>query len=307
MAEAHIKSKKVQWSLYIMLIPAIVIVAIYHYGPLAGLTIAFQKFNITKGLFGSEWIGFDNFRYIFSLPNFGQVLYNTVFIAISKMVLGLIFPIFVSLMLNEVRYTKLKRSIQTAIYLPHFISWVIISGVLIDILSPSHGIINYLLGLFGAEPVFFLGNKSTFPYIIIFSSVWKSFGFSTIMYMAALTTIDPNLYEAASIDGAGRFRRIWHITLWGIMPIIVLNGTLMLGSVLDGGFDQVFNLYSPMVYETGDILDTLVYRTGIQPARGSIPQYDIAVAIGLFKSGVSFFMVSIAYWLAHKFADYKIF
>ncbi len=301
------KARQVQWSLYMMLIPAVIITAIYSYGPLIGLTIAFQKFEISKGLFGSKWIGLDNFKYIFLLPNFGRVLYNTIFISTMKMALGLVFPILVSVLLNEVKLVKIKRSIQTVIYLPHFISWVIIAGLMIDILSPSHGIVNHVLKSFGIEPIFFLGDKGTFPYIIVLSDVWKGFGYSTIMYMAALTTIDPNLYEAAEMDGAGRLRRIWNITIPGITPVIVLNATLMLGQVLNAGFDQIFNLYSPMVYETGDIIDTLVYRIGMQPGAGRMPRYDIATTIGLFKSGISFVLISIAYWMASKFANYKIF
>lgn len=307
MIKTQIRNSKVQWALYIMLIPAVIITAIYSYGPLIGLSIAFQRFDITKGLFGSEWIGFDNFEYIFMLPDFGRVLYNTLFISIMKIILGLVFPIFVSILLNEMNRVKIKRSIQTMIYLPHFISWVIIAGLMIDILSPSHGIVNHILGLFGIKPIFFLAQKEIFPYVIVISDVWKSFGFATIMYMASLTTIDPNLYEAAGIDGAGRFRRIWNITLPGIIPIIVLNATLMLGQVLNAGFDQIFNLYSAMVYETGDIIDTMVYRIGIQPGMGRMPQYDIATTIGLFKSGVSFVLISVAYWLANKLANYKIF
>lgn len=304
MNKAISTKRRVQWALYMMLIPGIIITAIYSYGPLIGLSIAFQKYNFAKGLFGSEWIGLDNFKYIFMLPEFGTVLFNTLKISIMKMVLGLIFPIFVSILLNEMRNVKLKRSVQTFIYLPNFISWVIISGLLIDMLSPSTGIINHIIKAFGFEPVFFLANKTIFPYIIVLSDVWKGFGFGTIIYLAALTGIDLSLYEAANMDGAGRIQRMWHITLPGITPVIVLNSTLMLGGILNAGFEQVFNLYSPMVYETGDIIDTLVYRIGMS---STVPQYDIATAIGLFKSVISFVLISSAYWMAHKFADYKIF
>jgi putative aldouronate transport system permease protein len=304
MYQAISTKRRVQWALYIMLIPGIIITAIYSYGPLVGLSIAFQKYNFAKGLFGSEWIGLDNFRYIFMLPEFGRVLFNTLKISIMKMALGLIFPIFISILLNEVRSVKLKRSVQTFIYLPHFISWVIISGILIDMLSPSTGIINNIIKALGFEPIFFLADKTMFPYIIVLSDVWKGFGFGTIIYLAALTGIDPSLYEAANMDGAGRIQRMRHITLPGITPVIVLNATLMLGGILNAGFDQIFNLYSPMVYETGDIIDTLVYRIGMS---SDVPLYDIATAIGLFKSVISFVMISSAYYMAHKFADYKIF
>ena len=302
--EAKKRIHRVQWALYLMLIPGILITAVYSYGPLAGLSIAFQRYNIAKGLFGSEWVGFENFRYIFMLPDFGRVVFNTVYISILKMIFGFIFPILVAIFLNEMHNEKLKRVIQTFIYLPHFISWVIISGVLIDILSPSTGIINQIIKAFGMEPVFFLSNKDVFPYVIVVSDIWKNFGFGTIIYLAALTKIDLNLYEAAHIDGAGRFRRILHITFPGIMSVVVLCATLTLGNVLNAGFDQIYNLYSPVVYETGDIIDTLVFRIGME---SSVPQYDIATAIGLFKSVVSFILISTTYWLAYKFADYRIF
>jgi putative aldouronate transport system permease protein len=301
------ESRKIQWALYLMLIPGIVITLIYSYGPLVGLSIAFQKFDITKGLFGSQWVGLENFKYIFLLPDFGRALYNTIFISFLKMIIGLIFPIIIAILLNEVRHIKFKRTVQTFVYLPYFISWVIVAGVMIDMLSPSSGIINHILGTFGVKPIFFLGEKHVFPYVIVISDIWKGFGFGTIIYMAALTGIDPSQYEAAEIDGANRFQRIWNITIPGIMPIIVLSATLTLGSLLNAGFDQVINLYNPMVYDTGDIIDTLVYRVGIEGANGTIPQYDIGAAIGLFKSVVSFILVSSAYWTAHKFADYTIF
>jgi putative aldouronate transport system permease protein len=301
------KTSRVRWALYIMLIPGVLLTLVYSYGPLAGLSIAFQKFNFTKGLFGSPWVGLENFRYIFKMPAFTRALVNTLLISGCKILLSLAFPIFVTILLNEVRHTAFKSAVQTFIYLPHFISWVIVAGILMDILSPSTGIVNGALRALGLQPVFFLGDPNVFPVTVVLSDIWKGFGFSTILYMAALTSIDPNLYEAAVVDGANRFHRIWYITLPGLIPIIVLNGTLKLGTVLDAGFDQVSNLYSPTVYKYGDIIDTLVYRTGIQVVRDSIPRYDIAATIGLFKSAVSCTLVSLTYALAHKFADYKIF
>jgi putative aldouronate transport system permease protein len=301
------RKRRVRWALYVMLVPGAAVTLVYSYGPLLGLVIAFQKFDFTKGLFGSEWIGLGNFRYIFGLNDFNRALGNTLFIAVFKLALGLAFPILISLLLNEIRATGFKRAIQTLIYLPFFISWVILAGIMRDILSPSAGILNGILGFLGVEPVFFLGDAALFPWVMIALDVWKGFGFGTILYLAALTGIDPNLYEAAGIDGAGRLRRMLHITLPGLAPIIVLNGTLSLGNVLNAGFDQIANLYSSVVYRTGDILDTLVYRVGIQSVRDSIPRYEIATTIGLFKSAVSCALISASYYLAHKFADYKIF
>ncbi len=290
------------WPLHLMILPGFLLVLVYSYGPMAGLIIAFKKFLPSKGIWGSPWIGWDNFNFVMSLPDTSQIIRNTIIIALMKMIAGLIVPILVALMLNEVRKAAFKRTVQTLIYLPHFLSWIILGGILIDILSPSQGIVNKLLGLFGFEQIFFLGDNRWFRFTLVFSDVWKEFGFSTIVYLAALTSINPVLYEAAEIDGANRWRQTWHITLPGMLPIIVLLSTLSLGSVLNAGFDQVFNLYSIPVYETGDIIDTFVYRIGIQKA-----QYGIATAIGLFKSVVSLFLISLSYFLAYRFANYRIF
>ncbi|HEY5562630.1 MAG TPA: ABC transporter permease subunit [Clostridiaceae bacterium] len=296
------RRKTIQWSLYLMLLPAFIIALIYNYGPLFGLAAAFEKFDTAKGIFHSQWVGLENFIYIFKYPNFTKIIFNTFYIASMKIVASFMFPIFIALLLSEIQNLRLKKSIQTLIYLPHFISWVIISAILIDVLSPSTGVVNTLLSFVGVKPIYFLGEPKVFPYLLVASDVWKEFGFGTVVYLAALTGIDPSLYEAANVDGASRFQRIWHISVPGIVPIMVLLGTLSLGSVLNAGFDQVFNLYNPLVYSTGDILDTLTYRLGIVDA-----QYDLATAIGLFKSLVSLVMVSTSYYLAYKVADYRIF
>ncbi|MFD0958142.1 ABC transporter permease [Paenibacillus chungangensis] len=285
-----------------MLIPGIVIVFIYSYIPMLGIIMAFQKYIPTKGLLHSKWVGMKNFEYLFNMPDFYQVLWNTVFIAIMKIGFGLVVPITIAILLNEVGKRFVKRWVQTLIYLPHFLSWVILGGVLIDILSPSTGLVNQFLGLFSIEPIFFLGDNDWFPFTLILSEIWKEFGFSTIVYLAALTTINPSLYEAAVIDGANRWKQTWHITIPGMLPVIVLMATLSLGNVLNAGFDQVFNLYSPLVYESGDIVDTLIYRVGLIDM-----QYGAATALGLFKSFISFMLVSVSYWLAYKVADYRIF
>lgn len=298
----------VQKSLYLMILPAVVLIGIYSYGPLMGWSIAFQKFNLGKGLFGSEWIGLENFKYIFMLPEFYRALFNSFFIASMKLVAGTAVPVLVSLMLNEMRWKSGKRIIQTTIYLPHFISWVMIAGIVGDMLLPSTGIVNAVIKFFGGQPVMFMADKAVFPYVLVAADVWKEFGFGTIIYLSTLTSIDPNLYEAASIDGAGRFRRIWHITMPGLLPIIALLTTLNLGHILNAGFDQVVNMYSAIVYDSGDILDTLVFRIGgLGGNAGTVPQLEIATAVGMFQSVVSFALVSITYYLAHRFADYRIF
>jgi putative aldouronate transport system permease protein len=282
-----------EWPLHLMLLPGIAIVLIYSYGPMVGIMIAFEHFVPARGIFGSEWVGFDNFKFVMSLPDTYRVLYNTIFIAFMKMIAGQMVPIAFALLLNEVRNTVMKRSVQTLVYLPHFLSWIILGGIMIDILSPSSGLVNQTLQTLGFKPIFFLGDAHWFPYVLVVSDIWKEFGFSTIVYLAALTSINPALYEAAAIDGANRWRQTRHVTLLA---------TLSLGQILNAGFDQVFNLYNPQVYETGDILDTLVYRLGLEQA-----QYGMATAVGLFKSAVSLLFISVSYWLAYRFANYRIF
>lgn len=289
--------------LHLMLLPAVVALIIFHYIPMAGIVIAFEKFIPAKGLFGNQqWIGLKNFEYVFKLPSFGSVLWNTVYISVMKIICGLVVPIVISVMLNEVRRKSLKTYIQTAIYLPHFLSWVVLGGIFIDILSPSDGLVNRLIMSCGGTPIFFLGDNKWFPATLIITETWKEFGYGTIVYLAAITGIDPSLYEAAQIDGANRWKQTLHVTLPGMRMVIVLLLVLNLGNLLNAGFDQVFNMYSPPVYESGDIIDTFVYRIGLLDA-----QFGVATAVGLFKSIVSFTLISVSYYCAYRFADYRIF
>jgi len=297
------KSRK--WRLeapfHLMLLPGALLVFIFAYIPMFGIIIAFQKFYPTQGFFRSAWVGFDNFRYIFQLPNFGRVMWNTVFIATMKIILTLTVPVITALLLNEVRRRYFKRTVQTLIYLPYFLSWVILAGILMDVLSLD-GIANRMLGLLGIDQIFFLGDNRWFPWTLIFSDVWKQFGFDTIIYLAALTGINPTLYEAAVLDGAGRWKQTLHITLPGIAPIVILMMTLSLGNVLNAGFDQVFNLYSAPVMESGDIIDTMIYRIGLENF-----QFSVSAALGVFKSVIAFALISVSYWCAYRFANYRIF
>ncbi len=289
--------------LHVMILPGLVFIAIFSYVPMAGIVIAFQKFIPAKGLFGDQqWVGWNNFRYVMDLPSFTQVFWNTLTISSMKLVLGLLVPIIFSILLNELKNEIAKRSVQTAIYLPYFLSWVVLGGILIDLLSPSNGIVNSLLSAIGIEPIFFLGDNDWFPATLIMSDIWKNFGYGTIIYLAAITGIDPGLYEAATIDGANRWKKAWHITLPGMRMVIVLLAVLSLGQLLNAGFDQVFNLYSPQVYESGDILDTFVYRIGLLDA-----QYGVATAVGFFKSIISFILIAGSYFFAYRYAKYRIF
>ncbi|WP_367575782.1 ABC transporter permease [Acutalibacter intestini] len=288
--------------LYIMLVPAVVLVAIYSYGGMVGTVIAFQKFNPANGLFGSEWVGLKNFQNLFSMPNFWPVIRNTIVISLAKMIGNIVVPVTFSLLLNEVSRSGLKRTYQTMVYLPNFLSWIILSGIFVDILSPSSGIVGRAFQAFGAKAPFFLGDSFWFPITMVVTDVWKNFGFKSVIYLAALTGVDPALYESASIDGANRWKQTWHITLPGILSTIVLMTVLSMADILNGGFDQIYNLYSPAVYSTGDILDTFVYRLGIERT-----QFALSTAAGLFKSGVSLIFVTASYWMADRFAGYRIF
>ena len=294
---------KKEFPLHLMVIPGLLLVLLFSYIPMAGIVMAFQRFLPAKGMFGDQkWVGVDNFKFIFSLPGFQRAFSNTISIAFWKIVTGLLVPVVIALLLNEVRSGKMRRTLQTCVYMPYFLSWVILGGILVDLLSPSSGIVNLILSKIGGTPIFFLGDNRYFRSTLIITNVWKEFGFGTIVYLAAIMGIDSSLYEAAVVDGASRWRQTWHITLPGIRMIIVLMAVLSLGNVLNGGFDQVFNLYSSVVYETGDIIDTFVYRMGLLDA-----QYGPATAVGLFKSVVSFVFIASSYWMAYKFADYRIF
>lgn len=289
--------------LHLMILPCVMVVFVFSYLPMAGTYIAFQDFNPAMGLFKPQkWVGLQNFEYILNIPGSMKILWNTIYISFFKIAGMIIVPVTFALLLNEIGRQRLKRVAQSIVYLPHFLSWVILSGILLDVLSPSEGIINKLLGGIGIEPVFFLGDKTWFPITMVVTDIWRNFGFGTVVYLAALTSIDPTLYESAIVDGAGRMKQTIYITIPGIMPIIILMTVISIGGILNAGFDQIYNMYSPQVYETGDIIDTFVYRLGMEQA-----QYSAATAVGLFKSAVSFIFVSMSYLLADKLANYRVF
>ena len=286
---------------HVMLLPGMIFLVIFSIIPMFGIVMAFQNFVPAKGIFGSKFVGLAQFRRLFMLPDFRQILENTLIIALSKIIVGTLLAIVFAVLLNECRNVRYKRFIQTAVYLPHFLSWVILAVMFSNIFSYT-GIINQLVTALGGEPVMFMISNTWFRPIIIGTDVWKEFGYNAVIYVAAMTSIDPSLYEAADIDGAGRWKKIMHITLPGILPTIILMGTLSIGNVLNAGFDQVFNMYSPLVYRTGDIIDTYVYREGLVNI-----QYSFATAVGLFKSIISFALLTTAYKLADKFCGYRIF
>jgi putative aldouronate transport system permease protein len=288
-------------SLYLMLIPGIILLLIFHYYPMYGVIIAFQKFNPGLGFERSPWVGLDNFKYLFAIPGISQIFMNTLIIAVLKIITLQLSSLGLAILLNEVRHMVFKRAIQITIYLPHFLSWVVLSGILIDMLG-SRGLMSNILRILGIAPIMFLGSNETFVPLLVITNLWKEVGWSTIIFLAALTGIDPTLHEAAAIDGASRWQRIVNVNIPGIAPTIILISCLSLGGILNAGFEQILNLYSPVVYQTGDILDTYVYRAGLISAR-----YSLAGAIGLIKSVMGFILVVIAYWLADKYSGYRIY
>lgn len=285
----------------LMVIPGYLWLLLFSIVPMFGIIMAFQDYNPGLGFFHSPWVGLSNFRYMFSLSDSWSIMYNTVFIATGKVVLNLIFPLIFALLLNELRIRRMKRLVQSVTYMPYFLSWVILAGILADILG-YNGPFNMIRSSLGLPKTMLFGNAKSFPWLLIFSDVWKTFGFNAIIYLAALTGISPNLYEAAAIDGAGRWSRLYHITLPGIAVTVMMLMTLGLGNVLNAGFDQVFNMYNKLVYSTGDIIDTWVYRTGLISLR-----FSLASAVGLLKSVVGFVLVALGYILADRFAGYRIF
>lgn len=288
-------------SYYLMVIPGVALLFVFNYIPYYGLVMAFQDFNPGLGFTRSPFIGLENYRFLLSLPDVGRVVRNTIIISVGKIVFRQLVAIIFAVLLNELRQVVLKRTIQTISYLPHFLSWVILGGVFITMLSRT-GLVNRFLGSVGVGPFYFLGSDDWFRFTIIATDVWQDFGFSSIVYLAALTSIDPGLYESAVIDGAGRLKQIWYITIPGIATTIVLLAVLSLGQILEAGFEQILVLYNPAVYETGDIIDTWIYRYGLQQAR-----YSLATAVGLVKSIVGTLLVFTSNFMAKKFANYQVF
>lgn len=300
-ASARRSQKKERLTFHLMLLPGMIVLLIFVFVPLLGSVMAFQDYKVGLGFFRSPWVGLENFRIIFTFRDSVQVFWNTLIIAFGKLVLNAIVPVLFSILLNELGGSFFKRTFQTIVYLPHFLSWVVLATVVSNMFSLD-GPVNAFFGLFGMEPIQFLADNNWFRTVIVGTDVWKEFGYNSVIYLAALLSIDPGLYEAGSIDGASRFKQILHITIPSLMPTIVLMVALNLGNILNAGFDQVFNLYNPIVYETGDIIDTYVYRIGMVEG-----QYSIGAAVGLFKSVISFVLILGANKLAKKTTGSGIF
>lgn len=283
------------WPLYLMLAPVILYFVIFKYVPLLGSVIAFQNYNIFEGFWASPWVGFHWFRVLFDQPNFFRILGNTLIISVYQIVFAFPAPIILALLLNEVRLSAFKRTVQTLVYLPHFLSWALVFGLAYTMLSVQTGLVNNLLQQLGWEPINFLQSASWFRVVVVGAGVWKEMGWSTIIFLAALTGISPSLYEAAKIDGANRWNQLVHITLPGMLPSIVILLLLKVGNVLDVGFEQIYVFLNPLTYQVGEVLDTYSYRTGILSG-----QFSITTAIGLFKSIIGFVLLVSANRLSNK-------
>lgn len=288
--------------LYLIMLPAFAATLLFAYVPMYGVVLAFQKYNPTKSMFNQQWVGLRYFERLFKLDNFYQILSNTLVIAVLKIVTLLIFSLLLALLINEVKNRHVKTGIQSLLTFPHFLSWIILGGLVKSVFSAT-GVVNQLLMALGMEnPIYFMQDETWFRVVLVITNLWQEAGFSGMIYMAAISGVDATLYEAARIDGANRLQQAWHVTLKSIMPFVVLNVILNMGGVLNAGFDQIFNLYNAVVSESAEIIDTYVHAVGL---RGG--QYAFGTAVGLFKSVISCILIGFSYLVANKKLGYRVF
>lgn len=288
--------------LYLIMLPAFAATLLFAYVPMYGVVLAFQKYNPTKSMFNQQWVGLRYFERLFKLDNFYQILSNTLVIAVLKIVTLLIFSLLLALLINEVKNRHVKTGIQSLLTFPHFLSWIILGGLVKSVFSAT-GVVNQLLMALGMEnPIYFMQDETWFRVVLVITNLWQEAGFSGMIYMAAISGVDATLYEAARIDGANRLQQAWHVTLKSIMPFVVLNVILNMGGVLNAGFDQIFNLYNAVVSESAEIIDTYVHSVGL---RGG--QYAFGTAVGLFKSVISCILIGFSYLVANKKLGYRVF
>lgn len=300
--ESWVNSIKRDWCLYLMLAPALIWFFVFMYQPLSGLQIAFTQFSAFKGVEGSPWVGFEHFVTLFESDQFLRAIRNTLLISGLSLILAFPVPILLALMINEVQSKGVRKTVQTVVYLPHFISVVIVAGIVAALLSPSTGLVNNVMRLFGLDEVYFLTRPEWFRTIFIGSGIWKEAGFDSIIYLAAIMGINPALYESAQIDGATRWQMIWRVTVPSILPTIAVLLVIRLGNVLDVGFEYIVLLYQPTTYETADVISTYIYRVGLQNAK-----YDIAAAAGIFNAVVAFILVMAANKISRRYTRTGVF
>ncbi|MCU6709080.1 ABC transporter permease subunit [Paenibacillus sp. J5C_2022] len=292
-----LRNMKGYWPLYIMAIPGVTFLVIFKYIPLMGSVIAFQDYSVFKGFLGSPWVGLKHIEALLHHYDFGKVFTNTLVLGLLRVAVVFPVPILLALLINEVKQVLLKKGIQTALYIPHFFSWVIVAGIAFDLFSLS-GLFNVVIGWFGYDPVLVMQESAYFRFIYAATGIWRDAGWGTIVYIAAISSIDPQLYESAMMDGASKLKQMMHVTFPLLLPTILILFLLEIGGFMELGFDHVYNLLTPMTYSVGDILDTYVFRIGIQQA-----QYSFATAVGLFQSVIGFILVFIFNKLSRKVSD----
>lgn len=300
-ARALLRSYARHSGLLLMLVPALLYYAVFKYGPIYGVTIAFKDFRIIEGILGSPWVGFKWFERLFSMLSFFQVVSNTVIISFYKLLFGFPAPILFAVLLNEIAFKRFKKVVQTISYLPHFLSWVVLASIFMLFLSPSAGPVNYLLRNMGMQEIYFLAEPKWFRGLLVVTHVWKTFGWSSIVYLATLSNIDTELYDAAYVDGANRFQRMAHVTLPGLAPVITIMFIFAVGQLLSDDFDQIYNLYSPAVYSVADVISTYTYRVGLLEVN-----YSLGAAVGLFRNAVAFALILATNAIARRISDYGL-
>ena len=286
---------------YLLLVPAVALLIVFKYVPMYGVGVAFVDYNIVKGILGSAWNNFKWFEWVFNDHFFWRVLRNTVILSLLRLAFGFPAPILLALLLNEVRNTSFKRSVQSISYLPHFLSWVVLGGIIKELLSVQRGVVPYLMTVVGLEPINFLTNIPTFRALLVATGIWQGIGWGSIIYLAALSGIDPELYESATVDGANRLQMALRVTLPALAPIMMILFLLQLGNILEQGWDQIFNLYNDVVVSVSDVFETLVYRSGIEG-----PRYSYATAINLFQNVVGFALLMLANQIVRRRNEYAI-
>ena len=289
------------WMLYLFFLVPATLWFVFKYLPIYGVIIAFKDYRISAGILGSPWNNFGHFVDFFASPFSWRILRNTVILSILRVAFAFPAPIILALLINEVKSTSFKRSVQSISYLPHFMSWVVLGGIFSEILSPQRGIVSYVFSLLQQDAPLLLTNSQWFRPILISTGIWRDVGWGTVIYLAAISSVDPGLYESASIDGANRLQKMVHITVPSIAPAITIIFILSLGNIMEAGFDQVFNLYNPLVYEVADIIDTYVYRVGLLERK-----YDFTAAIGLFQNVLGVILLVGANAVIKRFSDYGV-
>lgn len=292
-----VKHLKREWQIYALLAPTIIWFILFLYKPMYGLQIAFKDYSIFKGIGASPWIGFEHFETLFSSSQFVRAVKNTIILSAYTLFFGFPVPIILAVMFNEIINPIYKRVAQTIVYLPHFISSVIIAGIVITAFSPSAGIVNTILTWFGADPIYFLTKPEWFRPIFVGTGIWQEAGFSSIVFLAAIAGVSPSLYESAVVDGASRWQMIWKITLPSILPTILIMLIIRIGNLLEVSFEMIILLYQPATYATADVVNTYIFRQGLQSG-----QYDIAAAAGLFNAVVAFILVITANTLSRRYS-----